>query len=104
MPSLATQRTAVLIIVYAALIGVWIAFSPYYEGVNADAIVTYMHSLLRWTPFMWGQDRYGMLIPALTSGIANPLYNVIAQNALHIFTSVVCFFLLARFLFAGRLW
>ncbi|MGE0525955.1 MAG: hypothetical protein AB7G93_16535 [Bdellovibrionales bacterium] len=95
------QRRTAFIGVFSTIVGVLIAFTSYYDGINADTAVAYMNGLIRWTPFMWGQDRYGMLIPALTSAIASPLANVIVQNVLHIAMSCACFFLLAQFLFPG---
>lgn len=90
------KRTAVL---FALGMSSLIALSGYYDGLNADTAVAYMNSSVRWTPFFWDQDRYGMLIPALTQWINDPLLNMVAQNILHITCSILSFFLLATVLF-----
>jgi hypothetical protein len=99
--SMPAQRRVAYVLTFSTAVALLIAFSGYYDGLNADTAVAYMNGFVRWTPFFWGSDRYGMLIPALTSSLTNPLANMIAQNTLHIFTSVICFFLLARFFFPG---
>lgn len=90
---------------FSLLIAVCAAFSSYYLVIiGPDTIVAYMASLEKWTPFFWGQDRYGMLIPLLTLPISNPFYNIVLQNILHILTSVGAFFVLSRFLFSDDHW
>lgn len=73
-----------------------IALSSYHEHLNADTLITYLVSLIKWTPFYWGQDRYGMLIPGLTAWIKIPILNMVVQSAMHVATSFVTFFLLAK--------
>jgi len=93
-----------LVLIFALIVGVTVAFSSYYDLISSDAVIVYLAGLMRWTPFYWGQDRYGMLIPALTQWIREPHLHMIAQNALHVMTSIASFFLLARYLFPGPRW
>lgn len=87
---------------FSAVLSCLIVFTGYHDDLNADSIIPYLVSLQKWTPFFWGQDRYGMIIPWLTSWLHDPLANMLLQNALHITTSFMSFFLLARYLFSPR--
>ena len=55
-----------------------------------------MISLQCWTPFVWEQDRFGMLVPLLATPISNPLGNLIFQAFLTTFAGLATFFVLAR--------
>jgi hypothetical protein len=52
---------------------------------NADSLIPIFVSLEYWTPFFWGQDRFGMLLPLLAWPIDNSFWNLVAQNALGVF-------------------
>jgi len=61
---------------------------------NAESLIPIFLSLDRWTPFYWGQTRFGMLVPLLASGIRNPLLNLLFQtqiNVLSLFGSFLLF-------------
>lgn len=60
-------------------------------------------SLLKWTPFYWEQDRYGMLVALLAMPIKSPLANLLFQTGCTIFAGLACFFLLARYFFDARI-
>ena len=62
-------------------LGVWAALSPMVSLVHADTLIPVLASLLRWQPFCWEQDRWGMLLPALAMPITHPLMNLLTQIA-----------------------
>ncbi len=49
---------------------------------NADSLIPIFVSLEHWTPFYWGQDRFGMLLPLLALPIKSSFWNLVAQNTL----------------------
>ena len=73
-----------------------IDFGHYHLHHNADALVPVLVSLVRWTPFYWEQNYYGMLLPWLVSPIHHPLANLLAIQGLSIFSGLVLLFLLAH--------
>ena len=85
-------------------LGFFVALSSYHSDLNADTLIVYFNSLIRWRPYFWGQDRYGMLIPALATGFQSPLANAIVQNALHVACSIAAWFAMARLCFGRTRW
>ncbi|HSO35509.1 MAG TPA: hypothetical protein VLT33_23430 [Labilithrix sp.] len=81
---------------------VWIDLGRFHAGAIADAVIPVLVSLLKWTPFYWEQDRYGMLVPLLAMPIKSPFANLIVQSGCTIFAGLACFFLLARYFFDAR--
>lgn len=70
--------------------------------LNADGLIPVLVSLQRWTPFFWGQDRVGMLLPALAWPINHPMWNLIAQLAMAGAMTAGAFMLPPRFFFGRR--
>jgi hypothetical protein len=66
---------------------------------SADSLLYPLISLWRWTPYYWGQDRFGMLVPALAIPVKHPLANLLVQDYLNIFGGLAAFVLLARYVF-----
>jgi hypothetical protein len=79
-------------------LAICIDFSSSPRSINADAVVVYLVSLLKWTPFYWGQDRFGMFTPLLAWPIQNPVANVFFQDFLHLCGVFAVVFLWARVL------
>lgn len=75
----------------------WIDFGSIHRGQHSDALLHVLNSLLRWTPFMWEQDRFGMLVPLLARPIRHPLANLLFQDFLTVSCGLATFFLLARY-------
>jgi hypothetical protein len=98
------SRNVLIAISIAFFASLFIALSSYHNNLNADTMVLYLHSIIKWTPFLWGQDRQGMLVQGLTVWIEDPILNVIVQTVLHNMTAVFAFFLLADFLFPRSSW
>lgn len=72
------------------------------QAINhADAILPVIISLQHWTPFAWGQDRFGMLIPLLAVPFKAPLVNAAVQNILSFFFGMLAPLITARYLY-GR--
>jgi hypothetical protein len=67
----------------------------------ADSLIPVLASLQHWTPFFWGQDRIGMLVPLLASPLTNPLLNLVVQNSVYVFGLLAAFLLLPRYLRTG---
>ena len=49
---------------------------------NSDSLIPIFVSLESWTPFYWGQNRFGMLVPLLALPVRDSLWNLIVQNGL----------------------
>jgi hypothetical protein len=84
-------------LIACAFVANWVAFGTLHRDQHADSLLNVLVSLQRWTPFVWEQDRFGMLVPLLTMPIANPLGNMVAQATLSTFAGLLAFFLLARY-------
>src|SRR4029077_11756254 len=64
---------------------------------QSDSLIPVLVSLQKWTPFYWDQDRMGMLVPLLTLPLRQPLWNLVAQEAIHVFAGLAAMFLLPRY-------
>lgn len=87
---------AVLAIILAAT-AVWVSAGRFQHGQHADSIVNILMSLQRWTPYYWEADRYGMVVPLLTSPIHHPLTNLLVESAITIFIALSASFLLIKY-------
>jgi hypothetical protein len=65
---------------------------------HSDSLAPMLVSLQRWTPFLWEQDRIGMLVPLLALPVRHPLLNLIAQDVIYLFAGLTAFYLLPRYL------
>ncbi len=94
---------AVVLIVVSAL-AAWIGLGSLHDLQHADSLLTVLISTQRWTPFFWGQDRFGMLVPLLAMPFRSPLANLLVQNAITSTAALSVGFLLARYFVGGRVW
>ena len=92
----ATPRSSAAVLALAALLAVWADLSPIHGFHNSDSLIPILLSLDRWTPFYWGQNRFGMIVPLLAVPVRDPFANLLVQGALRLFTLFLSFFLLAR--------
>jgi hypothetical protein len=74
-----------------------IVFGSLHRLQHGDSLMPVLVSLYRWTPFYWGQDRYGMLVALAARPLKGPLENMLAQGFLTVFAGLSAFFLLARY-------
>ncbi|MGO9066110.1 MAG: hypothetical protein ACLQIH_15400 [Myxococcaceae bacterium] len=65
-----------------AALAAWLDFSRLQELHHADSLVPVLAGLTAWTPFYWGQDRYGMLIPLLALPVRDPALHLLLQGFL----------------------
>ncbi|MBX6313198.1 MAG: hypothetical protein IRY99_09830 [Isosphaeraceae bacterium] len=79
-----------------AVVAAWIDFGTIHRLHHADSLLYPLISLWHWTPFYWGQDRFGMLVPLLARPFAHPLINLLVQDFLNLFGGLAAFVLLAR--------
>ena len=80
-----------------ALVALWVAFGTIHRDQHSDSILNVLISLQRWTPFVWEQDRFGMLVPLLAWPFRNPLANMVVQAFLSSFAGLFTLFILARY-------
>jgi hypothetical protein len=80
---MAPRRPLAVLASVAALAG-WLDFSRLQESHHADSLVPVLAGLTAWTPFYWGQDRYGMLIPLLALPVRSPAAHLLLQGFLAI--------------------
>jgi hypothetical protein len=92
---MAGRRPLVVLAAVASLAG-WLDFSRLQESHHADSLVPVLAGLTAWTPFFWGQDRYGMLIPLLALPVRSPGAHLLLQGFLVIGLSVWGLVLLVR--------
>jgi len=81
-----------------AALAAWLDFSRLQELHHADSLVPVLAGLTAWTPFYWGQDRYGMLIPLLALPVRDPAWHLLLQGFLTMALSTWGLVLLVRIL------
>jgi hypothetical protein len=100
----ANHRLSLIVFACTASCAAWIDFGHFQTQHNADSLLPILVSLQRWTPFLWGQDRLGMLIPLLAVPIRSPLANLLTQNGATILCGLVAPFVLARYCVSDTRW
>jgi hypothetical protein len=86
----------VLLLVCA--IAAWMGLGRLHAFQDSDSLLPVLVSVQRWTPFFWGQDRFGMLVPLLVMPIHHPLGNLIVQGWVMTVAALLAPFLVARHL------
>ena len=99
----ATDSLLMLLVVCAG-VAMWIDLGTLHRYYNGDALIPILVSLYHWTPFYWGQNRLGMLLPLLATPFRNPLTNLLVQMGLSTFAALVSMCLLARYTLPRGLW
>jgi hypothetical protein len=82
----------------AAATATWMNSSSLQDSQHADSLLLVLTSIQHWTPFYWGQDRYGMIIPLLAMPFRHPAINMVMQGTLATTASLLAPFLVARFM------
>lgn len=80
-----------------AAAALWIDFGSIHRDQHSDSTLHVLNSLYCWTPFMWEQDRFGMLVPLLATPLRHPMANLLFQVFATTFCGLAVFFLLARY-------
>jgi hypothetical protein len=93
-----------LALLVCAALALWIDLSGYHRDHYADSLIPVLTSLQRWTPFFWGCNRIGMLVPLLALPFAHPLVNLLVQCWLVLFAALAVFVLLPRYLLRDGSW
>jgi hypothetical protein len=95
---MASMKRLIVLSCMTGTVAAWMSGSALHEYENADSLVLSLVSLLRWTPFYWEQDRYGMLIPLLAMPIRHPLGNLVFQGWLSTIAALLAPYLAVRYL------
>ena len=83
-------------LIASAIAAGWIACGTLHREQHGDSLLNVLISLQCWTPFVWEQDRFGMLVPLLAAPISSPMGNLLFQAFLTTFAGLATFFVLAR--------
>jgi hypothetical protein len=86
-----------------AVASTWIDFGSAHL-LTSDALIPILVSLQRWTPFYWGQNRYGMLVPLIALPIRAPFANLLVQVGLTMFAGLASIFLVCWYLIRNPIW
>ena len=96
--ALPSRRAWTWTLLLVALLATWIDLGRVHAFQGADSFIPILVSLQRWTPFFWGQDRFGMLVPLIATPLENPLTNLLVQSWLMLAAALLAPFLMARWL------
>jgi hypothetical protein len=90
------RREWIAVIAGCALGALWLDFSTLHAMHTADSFMSVLISLVKWTPYYWGQDRFGMLLPLLAWPVGEPLLNLLVQTFFQVFTTLLAPFVVVR--------
>src|SRR5262245_37113347 len=99
-----TPTSMLMMLTTCAGVATWVDLGTLHQSHTADSLVPILVSLYHWTPFYWGQDRLGMLLPLLALPFRNPLTNLLVQMGLSTFAALAAMCLLARYTLPHGLW
>ncbi|HMK73334.1 MAG TPA: hypothetical protein VK454_08335 [Myxococcaceae bacterium] len=90
------MRRALPVLAAVAALAGWLDFSRLQQSQHADSLVPVMLGLTGWTPFYWGQDRFGMLVPLLAIPVRAPGAHLLLQGFLDLGLSLWGLLLVVR--------
>jgi hypothetical protein len=96
MPQQTLQRIFIFVFAVAA---VCINLSWIHQNHDADSLLTSLISIEQWTPYYWGDNRFGMLLPLIASAVRSYIPNLVVQTQLSVSAALLtavlfqCFFL-----------
>src|ERR1043165_9242855 len=96
-------ETAAALIACAAA-AAWIDLGGIHQLENGDSLLPVLISLQRRTPYMWEQDRFGMLMPLIAMPVSDPVANLMVQRGAFLLFGLTSFLALARWLFGPGRW
>ena len=91
------QHASLTIAGIAAVSGLWPDLGRLQEFQHADSPMPALVSTQRWTPYFWGQDRFGMVVPLVAMPVGAPLANLLLQGWIMIAAAMLTPFVVARF-------
>jgi hypothetical protein len=74
----------------------WMGLGTLHQAQHADSLLTVLISTQKWTPFFWGQDRFGMLVPLVVMPVRDPLANLLVQGWVMTTSALLAPFVVAR--------
>jgi hypothetical protein len=89
-------RRPLAVFTAVAALAAWLDCSRLQESHHGDSLVPVLTGLTTWTPFFWGQDRFGMLIPLLALPVREPAAHLLLQGFLAMGLSMWGLLLLVR--------
>jgi hypothetical protein len=98
------RSPATLFVLGCIAAAVCVDFSRYHERQHADSLIPILCSLYQWTPFYWGQDRLGMILPAVAAPVKDPFANLLVQNGIAIAACLGWMGLSSWYLLRDRSW
>src|SRR3954447_4186304 len=101
-PATISGHPWLLVTIVTAALAAWMGLGSLHDLQHADSLLTVLVSTQRWTPFFWGQDRFGMLVPLLAMPFRHPLVNMLVQGWLVTTATLLAPFVMARFLTGPR--
>ena len=87
-----------VVVILAAVLAAWMGLGTLHDFQHADSLLTVLISTQRWTPFFWGQDRFGMLVPLVAMPVRDPMANLLLQGWLMTVAALLAPLVVARFL------
>ena len=88
-----------VIVCMLAVVAVCINLSWIHQRHDADSLLTTLISIERWSPYYWGDNRFGMLLPLIASTVRSYVPNLLVQTQISIAAALLtvvlfqCFFL-----------
>jgi hypothetical protein len=99
-----SARSTVGLSIAIGALAAWLDCGRLHYLQDADSLLPVLVSTQHWTPFFWGQDRFGMLVPLIATPFHHPFVNLLVQGWLTIAAALAAPFLIARYLGADRYW
>lgn len=93
-----TRPPVAAIAAVCGVLGVLACTSRLVAFHDSDSLLPTLVSIQYWTPYYWGQARWGMLLPALVGWITDPIANLLVQTAVMGCAGAAVFPLLAHHL------
>jgi len=90
------------LLLLSALLALWWDFGGVHAFHQSDSLVPVMMSLWKWTPFYWGEDRFGTPVAALAIPFQGPLANLLVQNWLTALLGLLGLMLLPACVLPGK--
>jgi hypothetical protein len=88
LSALLSTRLLLLLTIFAA--ATVVNFSWIHQFQDADTLLLALISLDRYLPFYWGDNRFGMLLPALALPIRDYFWNLLFQTQMSILAVAAC--------------